>query len=340
MRVLVTGASGFLGSHIVDQCLQQGDSVRVLVRKESNLSYLNTLKEVEKVWGDLSDSDSLQKALQSTDVVIHSAARVVDFGSREQFYRTNVYGTQSLIQAAKKRGVGRLILISSPSALMTMTDQIDVNESCPYPKKFVNLYSETKAAAEQLVLQANSPNLMTCALRPRAIWGPRDRSGFLPRILAKMADGKFPDISGGKKVYASLCYCENAAAASLLAAKSDQVGGKAYFITDRERVDVWKFVSDLASFFNLPPLTKKVHPQIARGIATAIDTLWKLPFLANQFSPPISRYSVGLLTLSSTYDWSAAARDFKYDPVVDQETGLARFKNWLDGHGGVKSLVH
>jgi nucleoside-diphosphate-sugar epimerase len=339
LKVLVTGASGFLGSYIVDQCLTEGNTVRVLVRRNSDLSYLKTLKDIEIVFGDMSEKHSLPRALEGVEVIHHSAARVFDFGSRKQFYDTNVLGTLNLLNAARMQGTKRMIYISSPSVLMDMNDQVNLDESFPYPKKFINLYSETKAEAEQLVLEANTPNFVTCSLRPRAIWGPRDRTGFLPKIIAKIASGKLRDISGGKKILASLCYCENAALASVLAAKSNSVGGKAYFITDQENVDVWEFASVIAQTFNLPAITKTVHPAVAKALAGMIDSIWKLPALSHHYSPPISRYSVGLLTLSGTFSSSAATRDFNYVPKVNQLAGLSLLKKWVDEIGGVSEFI-
>jgi nucleoside-diphosphate-sugar epimerase len=124
-----------------------------------------------------------------------------------------------------------------------------------------------------------------------------------------------------------------------LAAKSEVVGGKAYFITDQEKVDVWAFASLLAETFELPPIRKKVHPRLARGLANVMETLWKLPFLSHHSSPPLTRYSVGLLTLSSTFDWSAAARDLNYFPRVDQKMGLSHLKKWVDEVGGVQEFT-
>src|SRR5262245_4808072 len=295
VKALVTGASGFLGSHIVDRCLQRGDRVRVLVRRTSDLSYLDTLAGVERVVGDLSSPNALAQATDGVEVVYHSAARVADYGARTQFWEENVAGTERLIAAARAHGVARFVFVSSPSAVMDMTDQSDIDETYPYPTRFVNLYSETKARAERLVLSANAPGFIACALAPRAEWGPRDRTGFLPKILANLRTGRMPNLSGGRQVLASLCYCENAAEACVLAARSDRVGGKAYFVTDAERVDVWQFAAQVGALFGAPPIRRNVNPSVARGAAGLVELIWKLPWLAHRRSPPISRYAVGLL---------------------------------------------
>ncbi|WP_201776611.1 NAD-dependent epimerase/dehydratase family protein [Allosalinactinospora lopnorensis] len=243
MKTLVTGASGFLGSHIVDECVRAGDSVRALVRPSSDLSHLRTVPGVEIVHGDLKDRASLRAATEGVDVVYHSAARVLDYGSRAQFWQSNVTATESLLEAARAGGAGRFVFVSSPSAVMTGEDQYDIDESRPYPQRHLNLYSETKAAAESIVLAADAPGFTTCAIRPRGVWGPRDWHGFMPKLLARMLDGRMPDLSGGRRVRTSLCYCTNAARACLLAARSGRVGGRAYFVADRERTDVWAFMA-------------------------------------------------------------------------------------------------
>jgi nucleoside-diphosphate-sugar epimerase len=261
---------------------------------------------------------------------------VTDYGSRSDFYDTNVTGTQRLLTASKWNGVSRLIFISSPSICMDMKDQININEDYPLPQKFVNLYSETKAEAEKWVLAQNTERLITTSLRPRAIWGPRDRAGFLPQVLQAMARGRLRDLSGGKKIQASLCYCENAAKACVLASKSRSVGGKAYFITDSETVDIWQFATLLSETFNVPAVRKKLDPRVAQIFAKSVDAIWKVPYLAKNYSPPISQYRLALLTLSSTFSTQAAEKDFNYSPSVNQSTGLGRLKDWIAEIGGIE----
>jgi nucleoside-diphosphate-sugar epimerase len=338
MKVLVTGATGFLGSHIVEACLARGDTVRALVRRGSDRSHLSTL-QVERVLGDLGSPETLRAATRDIDVVHHAAARVAGFGSRSAFVDANVVGTTNLLEASRASGVSRFVFVSSPSVVMDGRDQRDVNESAPYPNRYLNLYSETKAEAERRVLAASAPGFSTCALRPRAVWGPRDRTGWLPTVVAKMARRRLPDLSGGREVLASLCHAENAALACVLASRSDAVGGKAYFVTDAEKTNVWALSPVLAELFGVPPVTRRASPRLALAAAAAIDLLWKLPALGDHREPPLSRYSLGLLTRSGTYDVSAAARDFDYRPIVSQSEGLRRTKAWVDTIGGVDAFT-
>jgi nucleoside-diphosphate-sugar epimerase len=317
----------------------RGDRVRVLVRPSSDLSYLRRLPGVDVVLGDLGSTDALARAAEGMDVVYHSAARVSDFGSRDDFHDANVAGTQRLALAARAAGVRRFVFVSSPSVVMDDKDQLDIDESYPYPTRYYNLYSETKAEAERLVLAASSPSFLACAVRPRGVWGPRDRTGWLPKLVAKMMAGRLPNMSGGKPVYATICNAKNAAAACLLAARSDAVGGRAYFVTDGRAIDVWAFADVVAETLGIPKVRRHVDPRILRAAASVIDGVWSLPPLAKRYPPPLSRYAVALLTLSGTYSTAAAARDFAYAPVVSHDEGLAELTAWVQKIGGVRELV-
>ncbi|MFT7520901.1 MAG: nucleoside-diphosphate-sugar epimerase, partial [Kiritimatiellia bacterium] len=187
MRAFVTGGSGFLGSHIVDACLARADAVVALVRPTSDTTYLDSL-DVQMVVGDLSDERALARMLHGVDVIYHAAARVLDYGTREQFFEANVRGTERLLSAARAAGVPRFVFISSPSVVMNGADQVDVDERVPYPSRFLNLYSQTKAIAEQRVIASNGDGLTTCSLRPRGIWGPRDLRGAMPKMIKRMRD--------------------------------------------------------------------------------------------------------------------------------------------------------
>ncbi|WP_458687130.1 NAD-dependent epimerase/dehydratase family protein [Nocardia tengchongensis] len=342
MKALVTGASGFLGGAIVRRLVRDGDyEVAILARPTSNLRDLaEVIDRVEVVTGDLTDAASLDRATKGVDVVFHSAARVDDRGTRDQFVAENVTATENLLRAAQRNGAARFVFISSPSALMDRDggDQIDIDESVPYPSRYLNHYSETKAAAERLVLASNTPEFSTCALRPRAIWGAGDRSGPIVRLLGRAGEGTLPDLSYGRQVYASLCHVDNIAEACVLAARSEQAGGKAYFIADAERTDVWGFLGEVAAGLGYPKPTRQPNPRVLAAIVAAIETVWRIPFVAVRWSPPLSRYVVALMTRTATYDTTAATRDLGYHPIVDRDTGLAGFLTWLESQGGAVAL--
>jgi len=112
MKNLVTGATGLLGSHIVEQLVREGEKVRCLVRKTSNTSFLDTLN-VEKVYGDITDPGSLIAAFKDIDIVCHCAAKVSDWGPWEEFERTIVQGTKNCLEASLQAGVKRFLYVST-----------------------------------------------------------------------------------------------------------------------------------------------------------------------------------------------------------------------------------
>ncbi|PKL35431.1 MAG: dehydrogenase [Spirochaetae bacterium HGW-Spirochaetae-1] len=340
MKVLITGASGFLGSHIVDACIERGDMVRVLVRASSDISYLKKYDNIEYVPGSVEDGSSLRKAVDGIEAVYHSAARSADWGTRSQFYEANYLGTKNMLDACRAGRVKRLVYVSSPSVVFDYHDENFIDEAQPYPRRYANVYSETKGEAEKLVLTENGAGgLTTVALRPHAIWGPRDRIGFFPQILSQIRAGKFKDLSGGRKILVDLCYVKNAARACILAAESSRAEGRVYFITDNEPQGIREFAARVCALFDLPEPVGSVSPRTAMVAARLIETIWRLPGLAGKKRPPFTRYSVGILTCSTTYSIEAAQRDLGYNPVIDVSTGLRILKEWIDETGGVDEFL-
>ncbi len=340
MKYLITGAAGFVGSHLVDRCLARGIGVRVMVRRSSELSYLKTLGDrIEIVYGDLTDADAVDRAAVGIDVIIHPAGRVTDWGSREDFIAANCVATDNLLAAARKQRVPRFVFVSSPSIFADDRDHLDFDEMQPYPKRFANYYAETKALSEQAVLKANSPSLMTCSLRPRGIWGPRDKSGFLPKLIFAMHQGKLKNLAPGKKVMTSICHVHNFADACLAAAVSPRVAGQAYFIADREQLVLWDFLAEVGKMLNLKPIQGSVPPLLLKALVEIFELLWKIPALRKTRSPRISRYSASLLTKHGTYSINKAVRDFGYNPKMDLQTGLKELKASIENNGGLEEFL-
>ena len=324
--VLVTGGGGFLGQAIVGHLLESGFRVRNFSRGDHP-----AIRElgVEMMRGNIADPEAVSRACKGCDIVFHAAAKVDVWGRLRDFHSANVIGTRNVIAACKKNGVERLVFTSSASVVFASADIEGGNESLPYPKKPRSYYCATKAEAERMVLEANSGNLRTVALRPHILWGPRDTQ-ILPRLIATARAGRLRIIGRGVNML-DITYIDNAARAHLDAAealkKNPACSGKPYFISNGEPVNLWKFVNRLLEMTRLSPLEKHVSPGSARFIAYLNEIPYRLLPLKGQ--PTLNRFLVEELSTSHWFNISAARRELGYEPGVDIEEGLRRLGEWM-----------
>ncbi|AWM41478.1 3 beta-hydroxysteroid dehydrogenase/Delta 5--_4-isomerase [Gemmata obscuriglobus] len=321
MKAVVTGGGGFLGGAVVRLLRQRGDSVRSFTR--SAYPWLDELG-VEQSLGNLSDLESVERAVSGCDVVFHVAAKAGVWGRYSAYYSTNVVGTQNVIAACKTHGVRRLVYTSTPSVVHAGGDNEGANESLPYPKHFDAAYPETKAKAEKAVLAANGSDLATVSLRPHLIFGPGDPH-LIPRIIDSARAGKLKRI-GNRPAKVDVTYIDNAAQSQLDAADRLDIGtapaGKAYFISNGEPVELWPFVDRILAEAGLPPVTARVSAWKARLAGRVLESVYWLFRLPGE--PPMTRFVANQMSTSHWYDISAARRDLGYEPKVSVEEGLRR----------------
>jgi nucleoside-diphosphate-sugar epimerase len=334
MRTLVTGAAGFLGRYVAEQLAARGDQVRALCRQDSQgLDALGA----EVVRADLCDRPAVVAACRGVEVVFHVGGRAGIGGRWKDYYETNVLGTRHVVEGCLLCGVARLVFTSSPSVIFDGHSQEGVDESVPYPKRWLSAYPRSKALAEQEVLAANGRgNLLSCALRPHLIWGPRDRH-LIPRILAEGRRGRLRRIGDGKNRIDTI-YVENAAEAHLLAADALQPGspvaGRAYFISQGEPVNGWAWIDEVLALAGLPRVRRSISPSTAWAIGAFWDVVYGLLPLRGQ--PPLSRFLAAELSTSHFFDISRARRDFGYQPRISLAEGMRRLAISLreQGAGG------
>lgn len=187
MRILVTGGSGFLGAEVCRRLVARGHAVRSLQRGHRVLPPHGA----EAVLGDLRDTAAVADAVRGCDAVVHTAALADVWGPRRDFEAVNIAGTAAVLDACRQHGVTRLVHCSSASVVFAGKDLEGVDESAPYPRRFLAPYPWSKARAEQLVLAANSPRLATVSLRPHLIWGDGDPH-LLPGLRAAVRRGRLP----------------------------------------------------------------------------------------------------------------------------------------------------
>ncbi|MFO0945456.1 MAG: NAD-dependent epimerase/dehydratase family protein [Planctomycetota bacterium] len=332
MRALVTGGGGFLGSAIARKLAARGDEVRSFSR--SRYPELETLG-IHCYEGDITDADAVRDAARGCDVVFHVAAKPGVWGPYIDYFRTNVLGTQNVIDACRRLGIRKLVHTSSPSVVFDGRDMEGVNESVPYPEHFEAAYPKTKAIAERAVLDANGSSLATVALRPHLIWGPGDNH-LIPRLIARAKARQLRRI-GGRNPKVDSVYVDNAADAHLLAADRLQPGaplaGRAYFITQGEPMPVWDLVDAILKAHGLPPVKGTVPTWLAIALGGALEGIHQLLNLARE--PRMTRFVARELSTAHWFDISAAKRDLGYEPRVSTAEGLRRLASFANASTSV-----
>jgi len=321
MKVLVTGGGGFLGRVIVRMLRERGDAVRSFSR--GSYPALTALG-VEQIHGDLGDPLAVAKAAEGCEIIFHVAAKAGVWGPWNEYYQANVIGTQNVLAACRTHGIRKLVFTSSPSITFAGVDQNSVNESEPYPKKFLAHYPHTKSIAEKAVLTANGSDLATVALRPHLIWGPGDPH-IIPRLVDRARAGKLRQIGREPKLV-DTTFVDNAAQAHLQAADRLDIGspiaGRAYYISQGEPEPMWDFVNRVLAVHGLPPVTRSVSPWIAYLAGTVLEWIYRVLPLKGE--PPITRFVAKQLSTAHWYDLTAAKRDLGYKPRVSMAEGFRR----------------
>lgn len=318
---LVTGGGGFLGKAIVRRLLDRGLEVRSLARGD-----YPELRDwgVKTFRGSIDDAQLVREAADGCQTVFHVAAKVGTCMQRAPFVRTNIDGTQAVLDACLARGVPKLVYTSTPSVIHAGGDLEGVDESLPYPEHFDAHYPETKAEAERRVLAANSPKLSTVALRPHLVWGPGD-TNLLPRLVARAKAGKLRLVGKVPKKI-DTTYIDNAVDAHVLAAELLQpdadCAGKAYFIANDEPILQDEMINRMLAAAGQPPVDRRISTGMARTVGAVLELVYRLR--GTEDEPMMTRWLADQLSSAHWYDLSAAQRDLGYRPKVSLDEGLER----------------
>lgn len=323
---LVTGGGGFVGKAIVSQLLAGGVETRVLGRHH--------YPEIEALGGqcyvgDIRDEAALDKAATDVDAVFHVAALAGIWGPAEHYHQTNVVGTENVLAGCRRLGVRALVYTSTPSVVFNRTDIRGGDEGLPYPTRFLCHYARTKVAAERRVLAAHSETVATCALRPHLVWGPGDPH-LLPRLLEKGRKKQLKQVGDGSNLV-DISYVDNVAHAHILAADNllttCTAGGKPYFISQGEPVNLWDWISELYRAMDIPQVAGKVSFPAAYRVGAVIEMFYN--FLAVEKEPKMTRFLAEQLAKSHYFSIENARKDFGYEPIVSTAEGFERTVAWL-----------
>ena len=326
-NVMVTGGGGFLGKAIVKKLLKKNYNVTSFSRK-----FYPELEKmgVRQIQGDIADKAVVIKTFENIDTVFHVAAKAGMWGPFEEFFQANVSGTENVISACLKNDIEQLIYTSYPSVVSDKKEKTNINESAPYPKKYLTPYSQTKAEAERLVRKVSGKKLKTIIIRPHLIWGPGDNH-LVPRLIKRAK--KLKRI-GLKDCLMDTIYIDNAADVHILASEkleeNHSLSGNIYFVSQDEPVAPWDMVDAVLETAGLPPVKGHISTKTAYVAGAVFEFFYKLFNIKTD--PPITRFVAIELGTSHWFNISKAKKDLGYYPKISTEEGLKRLKQWFSSN--------
>ena len=319
MKVLVTGASGFLGQATVAAVRDAGHEVRTFQRRPSGAP------GVQDVAGTMTDDAAVARAVDGVDAVVHLAAKVSLAGDPADFARVNVEGTRSLLAAARAAGVGRFVFVSSPSVAHTGSSLVGADAGPAEPSRARGDYARTKAAAELLALDADAPDFAVVAVRPHLVWGPGDTQ-LVGRIVERARAGRLPLLDSGAALIDTL-YVDNAATAMVAAlehATDDGVHGNAYVVTNGEPRPVADLLAGICTASGVRPPQWHVPAAVARAAGSVVEAVWRVR--PGEDEPPMTRFLAEQLSTAHWFDQRRTRRDLRWSPSVSIDEGLERLR--------------
>ena len=315
---LVTGATGLVGSHVVERLRRDGWQVRALVRDRSRAAWLERMG-VTLASGDTLEASTLSPALTGCDVVFHTAAAVTSGGGWEAFRRPNVDGTANVVDAAAAASV-RLVHVSSVAvygsrARYDASGRKTSEETPLAPLGERAWYARSKRESEQLVLGAHAAGrVWATAVRPDVIYGPRDRQ-FVPRIARLLRFGVAPVIGGGRTTLA-VVHAANVADGMVRAAMHDAAGGQAYNLANDFDVTVAEFFRLAGDGLGRRLRFVSVPAPIARAALGAAARVAPVQLRSSL------RQSMDFLTRDNPFTSERARRELGWTPLVHPHDGV------------------
>ena len=326
--VLVTGATGFLGSHIVERLLEQGNEVRVLARESSDISHLKTTS-ARIFFGDVEDYDSLLPAVKGVDIVYHAAARVMPgWGAWKWFESSIIKGTDNMLKASAEAGVPRFLHVSTGSVHGKLCEgDMPLRESTPCSVVFCPdaYYDFAKVEAEKVAFDYHKKGkIQVSMIRMGAIYGPRDRL-LADRVYRQMSAPivVWPGESNPKY---SIVYATDAVDLAILAATSDQAQGEMYNVADSHAVRLREFAAAMLKAMG-EPKPQVTIPYPVAYVACTLMEMWSRLRRVKEM-PYLTRSGLHFVNKGIYLDGTKAREELGWEPKVSLEEGTRLYVQW------------
>lgn len=329
-KYLITGATGFVGSHIAEACQARHISTVTIARASSDLRWPKQFG-CEIIEGDINDPPTIRKAMEGVNVVIHVAAKVGDWGRVEEYRQVNVQATVLLLEEAKARQVDRFVHMSTLGVYQAR-DHFGTDETVLPPGKHMDGYTQTKVEAEKVVSGYHTAyHVPTVILRPGFVYGTRDRT-VLPKLLENLRAGKVRYLGSGEQQMNTI-HVINLVDAVFLAVENPRAVGQTYNLTDDEVVSKKRFLEIVADSAGFPKPTRHVPLGVAKFLARIMEPVARLR-KAKQ-APLITQARIKFLGLNLGYSCNKAKNDLGYQPKIKLADGMPEAVKWALENGAI-----
>ncbi|WP_423181319.1 NAD-dependent epimerase/dehydratase family protein [Arthrobacter sp. NyZ413] len=319
MRVLVTGASGLLGSEVARLLVRQGHAVTTFQRRPSGVDGAKDLR------GSVTDDEAVRLAVHRAEAIIHLAAKVSFTGRAAEFDEVNVEGTRRLLHWARAAGVRDVVFVSSPSVANSGAAIAGLGAEPADPKHAHGDYSRTKAEAELLALAADAPGFRVAAVRPHVVWGPGDTQ-LVERVLARASRGRLPLLDAGAALI-DTTYVDNAASAIVAALhRMDHVHGRAVVVSNGEPRPVGELLAGICAAGGVQAPSWAVPGVVARSAGAVVERLWT--WAGRKEEPPMTRFLAEQLSTAHWFDQRETRELLDWAPAVSLDEGLAKLAEY------------
>ena len=255
------------------------------------------------------------------DCVIHAAALSTVWGKWQDFYDSNVLGTENVIKFCLKNNVRRLIYVSSPSVYSAKFDRFNIKEEDFDKNNKLNFYIKSKILAENLINKIDNQKLETVIIRPRGLFGIGDTS-LVPRLINANSKIGIPLFNDGKNIVDITCV-ENVAYSLRLAMEKEEANGNIYNITNGDPTEFKNILDKLFTELEERANYRKMNINLMYFVASVIELFYKLFRIYKE--PMITKYTIATLGYSQSLNIEKAKKDLDYNPKITLEEGIKKY---------------
>ena len=318
MKVLVTGATSLIGSAVVRSLLARGDEVTTFQRRPAGL-------DTPEVLGDITDVDTVKRATEGMDAVIHLAALVSVVGAWPTFEAVNVQGTANVLTAARAAGVTRFVHISSPSVAHHGSSLAGEGAGPADPARARGHYARSKAMAEQLALAGAGQDMAVVSLRPPLVWGPGDTQ-LIGRIVERAEQGRLALIGQGAALI-DTTYLDNAVDAIVAALdRAADLDGRAFVVSNGQPRTVRELFTRICAAAGVAPPKLRVPFPVARAGGAVAERIWDR--LGREDDPPMTTFLAEQLATAHWFDQRETRAALGWEPAISLDDGFDRLAAW------------